>query len=228
MARVAAILLCLVVVVGAVRWWKPFLTLDRVAVTATPSPGSIRANLPVPVARGSKVCVAPAPIDRSTALAQVALGPLPSAAQLTVETTGPGYRRERALQVRASNAPTVVEAPVVAPPRDVVGRICFRNDGRTQVVFLGTNEPLSIGQAQTSVDGKRLEGQAIGLNLLEARRQSMLDRAGTIVDHASAFTGGAMPVWLTWLVVLAFVVGAPVAAVATLWLTLRGGDAGRR
>jgi hypothetical protein len=221
MARFSALLGLLIVLLGAIHWWKPFLTQDRFVVTATPSPGPTGQIVDIPLTAGSRVCVAPAPIDRATAQVQVILAPTTRPLRLDVEAAGGGYRFSRPVQVPASPVLQRVNAPIASPSRDVVGSICVRNSGDTAAALAGTNNGLWIGTATTSLDGRQLTGQAIALNLLEARRQSILDRLGTILDRVAGFTGELMPSWLAWMIVVALVVGTPLAVFGGLWLTLR-------
>jgi hypothetical protein len=96
-----------------------------------------------------------------------------------------------------------------------------RNASASRIRFTGTNDPIAIGLARTTVDGKALDGQAIALELLEARRQSILGRLGTIVHHAADFTGDLMPFWLAWPLVVALMIGTPLAILFGFWTTLR-------
>jgi hypothetical protein len=99
--------------------------------------------------------------------------------------------------------------------------MCVRNASRSRLAFVGTNDPFAIGPARTSIDGKQLAGQAVELDLFEARSQSVVGRLGAIVHHAADFTGNLMPFWLAWLLVVALVLGAPFAIFAAFWATLR-------
>jgi hypothetical protein len=225
MARLAALLGLVVALAGALHWWKPFLTQERVVVTSTPSPGPTGPPVYIPLGPRSRLCVAPAAIDRSTGQAQFTLGPATRPASLALEATGRGYRSRRELQIAPNAKAQSVSARLASPGHDVTGSICVRNAGRSPVAFAGTNNLLWIGLATTSMDGRKLEGQGVALNLLEADRQSLLDRLGTIVHRASDFTGNLMPFWLAWLVAVALVVGTPFAVFAGFWVTLRAGEA---
>jgi hypothetical protein len=183
-------------------------------ITATPSPGPRNAGIQVPLKAVSQLCVAPVDIDAATEKAQFTLsasrtGPVP----LTVEPGG------AAVRPTLRRSPLAVQVPVTANGGQ--GQVCLRNAGRSRVLLLATNDPISIGLARTSIDGRELPGQAVELELLEARTQSVLGRLGTIVRHASEFTGSLMPFWLAWLLVVALVVATPFAIFAGFWATLR-------
>jgi hypothetical protein len=222
MARWAALLGLVIALAGALHWWKPFVTQDRFVATATPSPGPAGPSFDIPVPPRSSVCVAPTTIDHATGQAQFTLAPTSRPASLTVEANAKGYSSIRALSVPASPEQQQVNAPLVAPDRTVSGSVCVRNAGAARVALAGTNNALWIGVPKTSRDGRVLPGQAIALNLLEARKASLLDRLGTIAHRASDFTGHLMPFWLAWLVVVALVIGTPFAIFAAFWTTLRG------
>jgi hypothetical protein len=225
MARFAAILGLVVVVAGALHWWRPFLTEQRAVIASAPSPGPRNVGIAVPLKPGSRLCVAPVAIDRASAKAQFRLsaarrGP----AFLAFEASAGAYRSSAELRPILRRAPTSVVFPMGRPPGNVTGEVCVRNTGRSPVSFVGTNDPLAIGLARTRVDGKELPVQAVELELLEARTQSVLGRLGTIVHRAADFTGNLMPFWLAWLLVVALVIGTPFAIFAAFWVTLRADE----
>jgi hypothetical protein len=218
MARLVAILGLVVALAAAVKWWEPFLTQQREVITATPSPGPRNAGIQVPLKAGAQLCVAPVVIDRATAEAQFTLsasrtGPVPLTVEPGGTTVRPTLRR----------SPLAVQVPVTGNGGQ--GQVCLRNAGSARVLFLATNDPISIGLARTRIDGRELRGQGVELELLEARTQSVLDRLGTIVRHAADFTGSLMPCWLAWLLVVALVVATPFAIFAAFWAALRADEA---
>jgi hypothetical protein len=221
MARWAALLGLVITLAGALHWWKPFVTQDRVVATSTPSPGPAGPSFDIPVAPGSSVCVAPTAIDPATGQAQLTLAPTERPASLTVEANGRGYRSVRDVSVPASPKQQQVNASLAKPPHTITGSVCVRNAGKSHIALAGTNNAVWIGVARTSRDGRVLPGQAIALNLVETRRQSLLDRLGTISDRASDLTGHLMPSWLAWILAVALVIGTPFAIFAAFWTTLR-------
>jgi hypothetical protein len=225
MPRLAALLGVAVAVLGALHWWKPFVTQQRLVVTSTPSPGAIAAAADIPLDPGSRICVGPAPIDRAMARAQVTLSaPRAQRARLAVEANAPGYGTRRSLEVDLGPQPKTILTPIASPAHDAVGSICLYNSGRSRIAVTGTDNPVWIGLARTTVDGRELTGRAVALSLLEARPRSILDRLGTIVRRAAHFTGGAMPFWLAWLLTVMLVIGTPLVIFATYWATLRAGE----
>jgi hypothetical protein len=222
MARLAAIAGLVVVLIGALHWWEPFVTAQRAVITSTPSPGPRSAAVGISVKSRSEVCVAPVALDRATARAQVTLSASrPGPSPLEVDATAPGYRSAQAVRPMLQRMPSALAVPIARPSRNVTGKLCVRNESRSRLSFIGTNDPLAIGLARTTIDGKEPAGEAIELELLEERTQSVLGRLGAIVHHAADFTGNLMPFWLAWLLVVALVVGTPFAIFAAYWATLR-------
>jgi hypothetical protein len=219
MARLVAILGLVVALAAALKWWEPFLTEQRAVITATPSPGPRSAGIAVPLKTGSQLCVAPVSIDTATAKAQFTLSAArPGPTALTVEPGGVVVRPT------LQRYPLPVQVPVAQ--RGEQARACLRNASGSRISLVATNDPISIGLARTTIDGKELTGQAVELELLEARTQSVLGRLGAIVHHAADFTGNLMPFWLAWLLVVALVIGTPFAIFAAFWATLRAHDTG--
>jgi hypothetical protein len=221
MARWAALLGLVITLAGALHWWKPFVTQDRFVATSTPSPGPAGPSFDIPLAPGSSVCVAPTAIDPATGRAQFTLAPTSRPVSLTVEANGRGYRSVRSVRLPASSMQQQVNAPLARPARTVTGSVCVRNAGTSRVALAGTNNAVWIGLARTSRDGRVLPGQAIALNLVETREQSVLDRLGTISSRAADLTGHLVPSWLAWILAVTLVVGTPFAIFAAFWTTLR-------
>jgi hypothetical protein len=218
LARAVAIFSLVVALAATLKWWEPFVTQERAVATATPSPGPRGAAIAVPLARGARLCVGPVPIDAATGRAQFMVGAArPGATDLSFEVGQGAVAVQPVLQA----FPTAVSFPVPAGSQSPNAQVCVRNGNRTRLSFLGTNDALAIGPARTTVDGKEPAGQAVELELYEAKAQSVLDRLGTIVHRASDFTGNLMPFWLAWLLVVALVIGTPFAIFAAFWSTLR-------
>jgi hypothetical protein len=222
-ARKSALAGLAAVLLGAAVLWAPFLLRSHPVATSTPSPGPRASRLDITLKPGSEACVRPVALDRATAQAQVLVSSRrPGTATLGIEASAPGYRAQRTVTVPTSSEVRGARAAIQPPPRDLTGSVCVRNTGTAPVSLFGTNEATSIGLAQTSVDGRSLgAAPAIKLTLLEARDRSILGRLGTIMHRASDFTGGLLPFWLAWPLVVVFVLAAPFAIFAAFRLAFR-------
>jgi hypothetical protein len=170
-----------------------------------------------------QVCVAPVRIDATTAQVQVlAASRRPGTASLEVEASAPGYRGRGTVTVPTTPLPQAANARIQPPAHDSDGKVCVTNRGDSPVSLFGTNEAPAIGVSQTSVDGRDLGlTKGVRLALLEAEDRSVIARLGTIMHRAADFTGGLMPVWLAWPLLVLLVLGTPFAIFGAFWLALR-------
>jgi hypothetical protein len=221
MRRLAPVLLLLLLLGGALHWWRPYLELHRQIATASPGldPLFTRADVTLPPRR--RLCIAPVVLDPRSAVAQITVTAPRRPQPLRVSATAPGYRSS----VIAAAYPGGTLAPIqveLRPPRSVLtGQVCITNRGRQPVALLGTSEPRSLTLAQPSLGGRILPGQGVALELYERRPRSILGELGTIFARASAFAGGYAPVWLLWPLSILLLIGAPLAVVAGFARSLR-------
>ena len=221
MRRAASIAFVAVWLVGAIGFMAPFLRGHRPVATATPSLAGVFNRAVVPVGPGDRLCVSPVGFDRRTARVRVLAKPaLRAATTLVVTASGPGYRSGSRLEVPASQVDQVVTAPLAPPGRPLEGSVCLRNAGAAAVGFVGTSEGRSLVPAATTVNGKPAVDQDIALTLLEARDRTLLQHLGAIVSHASGFTGGAVPAWLGWILLVLTVVALVAGPVVALAISL--------
>jgi hypothetical protein len=218
----AAVLGLVIVAIGALAFWKPFLTKDRKVVTSTPSLPGVFVRKVLPLSGGQTACVRPVPLSTATGQAEltvVARDRHPT--DLLVEARGPGYRSSGVIPAIAyPKGDTFAAARLQPPPRDLTGEICVTPRQRPGVGLVGTDEPPFFVPAELVVNGQRKQGQEIALTLLEPRRQSLASRFGTVLDHASALTG-AVPAWLLWPIALAVTLGVPLLLFLAYAATLR-------
>jgi hypothetical protein len=215
-----------VIVIGALAFWRPYLTTPRDVVTATPSLQGLFQRNVVRVGHDQQACIAPVPFETGTARAQILVNAPRGAEPLVVSASAPGYRASGRVTRYPPGADVPVQVRLTPPSQDRPnGRLCVRNAGRHAVDLVGTAEPRSQSPAVTTLDGKDA-GMDAALTLLEARPASLGSRLGSVLGHAAALTGGAFGTWLLWLVgvacVLLVVAGLPLA----LWSALRDDEAG--
>jgi hypothetical protein len=216
----AALLGVLAVLAGAAFLWAPALLRSHAVVTSAPSPGPWLSRLDIGLRPGSEACVDRVALDTATERIQVRVSSRgPSTARLAMEASAPGYRELGSVDGPTTTKPERVQARIRPPDRNRVGTVCVRNAGSSPVSLFGTNEPTAIGVSRTTVDGRSLgDEQAIELILLEGEDRSIVGRLGTIMHRASDFTGGLMPFWLAWPLVVLFVLATPFAIFAAFRL----------
>ena len=213
-----------VVVVAVAHWWSPFLTTKAQPIESTPSLAGLFSRSTVPVPGGGTACVKPVTFVAKASFARFTVSaPGRRAPRLRITAVAPGYRAGG----EASGYPPQTDAPVQvfipAAPRTVTGTLCVTPLGHEGIELVGTSEPRSLAYAETIVDGKPAQGGVdVAVTLLEAKRASLLGRAGEILDRASDFTGGWAPVWLLWPLLVLAVAGLPLGVVAALLVALAG------
>jgi hypothetical protein len=209
--------------IGIAAWCLPFLFRSADVITATPSPGPSHSRADLVLRPGSRVCVGDVPIDPATGRVQFKLSAVPpTQARLLIEARAPGYLQSATVTQPATRSVEPVTARIASPERTVVGEVCARNQGSAPVALYATNEAPAIGISRTSLDGRPLgQSQGVALTLLEARKRAPVARLGTIMQRAADFTGGLLPSWLAWPLVVGLVLGTPFAVFAAFWLALR-------
>jgi hypothetical protein len=205
MARAA---FAVVLVVGAVLLWRPFLTREHETISATPTPIALYEPVPIVLRPESIACLTGVRFERDSEVVGFAargVGPL------VITATAPGYA---ALAVAR---PPLVRARLTPPSEPVTGRLCIRNAGRHAVALPGTTDPGSTAPPVTTIDGRPITPDA-AVTLYRRAPSSYLARAGDIVRHAAAFAWSPA---LLWLFAVLVVLGVPAAIAYGLALSLR-------
>jgi hypothetical protein len=207
---------------GALWFYLPHLTEAHPNVISTPSLVGFQSSKQVVVRRGQQACIAPVPLEPALRTVRMVLQARGTeASPLEVELRAPGYRGTGRLAGYAPGGAVAVDAAVSpAPPRDVDGTLCLRNTGRRAVGLVGTDEPLSVTIPVTTIDGTAAGPVDPAITFLSGPPQPMISRAGTILGHASAFTGGFVPLWLLWPLAVLLVLAGPVALAWALYTSL--------
>src|SRR4051794_8489477 len=197
-----------VLLVGAVLLWRPFVTREHEAISATPTPIALYEPVPVPLRPGATACLDGVTFERDSEVVGFAAR---GAGPLVITAAAPGYR------ARAVARPPLARAPLT-PPRDAVtARLCVRNAGRGAVVLPGTTDAGSTAPPTATIDGRPIAPD-IAMTLYRRRPSSYLARAGDIVRHAAAFAWSPALLWLLGVLV---VLGVPAAVAYGLALSLR-------
>ncbi len=215
------LLMAVVIVVGALHWFRPFLAQEELAATSVPAPPALSVLDYFTLAPGQKACMGEVTITSNSGLAEFIAQPARTGSKATqrieLALSGVGYKSTAAGS--APPARTVLQLPITPPPHDTVGTICFTNRGRAATSLDGTNEPRSVTRSPLVVAGTPEVGE-ITLTFREAKASSLSDRLGEVFEHASNLTDDLVPVWLIWLIALLTCVGIPIALVAAFYLAL--------
>jgi hypothetical protein len=222
MSRIlAAALVLLVFLAGAVKWFGPSLTLKRETVDSTPSLQGKDIRSVVEVPKGGRACIGPLPLDPQVHAVQLLLfaGRRPGAAELALR--GPGYvGRARIAAVPAGGDAISVARLDRAPTATGDGTLCLRNRGRGALGLVGTTEAESLSRPATTVNGKAVADNDPAVSFLVGERRDIPSQAGTIANRLAAFTG-AIGTWLVWILGALVFLGMPVATAAVILLASR-------
>lgn len=216
-----------VLVLGGLVGWRPWLTAERPQITATPGLAGLFSRVTVPVRAGATACVAPVAFDPASRRAQLLVlarrrsGPAPD---LLVVATAAGYRAAARVAGYARGADASVSAPITPPARALEGRLCVTPAGG-RIELVGTNEPRSLTDAQVTVDGRPVGGIGVAVTLTTGARSTFAGHLGTVADRASALTGGLVASWLAWLLLVVGTLALPLGTLAALALALRDAPA---
>jgi hypothetical protein len=225
MRKLAAALVVVVFVVGALLWYTPWLTKQRIVVASTPSLDGISYRAEVKLPGGKDACIRPVPLDPSVREVRMLLdtrGNRTPAIDLTMTDPG-GYRATgRFAGYAPSDASLVVARLSQAPRQAADGQLCLHNTGHRAIGLVGTSEPESVTLPVTYVGGKPPGEVDPAITFLSGKHRSSAQQAGTILERAALFTG-TLPSWLMWPLVLLFVLALPLGVAWALMLSARSG-----
>jgi hypothetical protein len=222
MSRVlAAALVLLVFLAGAVKWFGPSLRLERDTVDSTPSLQGKDVRSVVEVPRGGSACIAPLPLDRDVRAVQLLLNAGTQTGRADLTLRGAGYVGTTRIGRVAVGGDVVSVARLDRPPPGVGdGELCIRNRGRGTLGLVGTTEAESLSRPATTVNGKAVPDNDPAVSFLSGERRDILSQAGTIAGRVAGFTGAIGP-WLVWILAALVFLGMPVATAAVILLASR-------
>jgi hypothetical protein len=214
-AMLAAIAGLVVVVVGALAWWRPFVTTDRAYPASIPQPSPLFSIGFDGLTSDQRVCMRPVVVDRRSEVAVFranTFGKPGSAVDLTI--AAPDYRfAARIPGGYADNA--ALSVPVRPPAHDVAATVCFRNAGTRRIALFGANDrtqaPLTVTR-----DGKG-DSAPVQLAFYERDPASILDRLSLSLSRLQVFRPGFLGPWLFWPLLLVCVAGVVLGPLWALW-----------
>ncbi|HEX5309225.1 MAG TPA: hypothetical protein VFW38_09125 [Solirubrobacteraceae bacterium] len=219
---IAAAAMAVLILAGALIWFRPYLTEKRPVISEVPAPSALFALTEFPLAPHGQACMSSVGINPTSRVAEFHLRPAKSTPAggppVELVLSAPGYRAT--LHVPGGYPGGSVALPIAAPKRATIGTACFVNRGRTTVLLDGTTEPRTVSRSTVSVDDRTTPGD-IALTLTDSQPRSLLDRLDEIFGHASNLTDRLVPVWLIWLIAALVAFGVPVGMVLAFYRGLR-------
>ncbi|HTA32100.1 MAG TPA: hypothetical protein VK721_01625 [Solirubrobacteraceae bacterium] len=202
-----------VLVVLLLAWILPALDSSRRIATEVPQPPPLQSVSLVEIPGGQQACSDQIGLLPGAQVAQMRIGTYGKApAPLLFALTGPDYRQT--IPVAPSYVDNgLLEIAFKGSAQALEGSVCLTNLGRTPVALYaaaGRGE----SRSSTTVDG-HLWPANFDLAFYAAKRQSLLDDAGTIMRRLRLFHAH-VGLGLLWVLALLLVIGVPLAAVATL------------
>jgi hypothetical protein len=226
LAALAAGLLGLLVLIGALAFYRPCLGRDREAFAEVPSPPALFGASAFTVPPHGSACMSQVTVTPDSALVSFGLRPVPGRAvgpPVDLTLTAPGYHA--VVHVPGGYPGGAATLPVAAPRRPVIATACFTNRGRAPVLLTGTIEPRTISRSRLVLDGQEVFGD-ISIGFLQARPTPLIDRLGQVFGRASNLTDGLIPAWLVWVIAILVAFGVPAGIVAAFWTALAEDEAG--
>jgi hypothetical protein len=221
MVRAAAIIGAAVATLAAcyLLTLAPVLNAPRETIVSTPGLQGLSVLSLVPLRAGNKACTQPVFLTPEMGRVRyLVLGPQVSGDGVSVTLTGAGYQGRGKVVATANAGPNTQLTAAFSPAvktNELPATICIKPT-KEALTFVGTDEPRSIRNAQTTVAGKPTAVD-IALTMLRPTDESMRSVLGDIPARVSATTLGRLPTWAVSLLVIIACLTAllvPVAALA--------------
>jgi hypothetical protein len=218
-ALLAVVAGLVVVLAGALAWWRPFLTQDRLLPASIPQSPPL-FNLPlIPLAPGQSTCMEPVVVDTHSERAGFVVETNGRPGEpLRVTLSGPGYRSTGTAPGGYVDHATAM-APVRPPARDVAVRACVQNAGTRKISLWGSNDrtraPMTVTGAATKVNANPV------LTFFEAKPGPLSGHLPIAFRRMSEFRPGFVGPWLIWPLAALCVFGLVAGSLWALWRSIR-------
>jgi hypothetical protein len=218
---VAAVLIGL----GAAVLFLPFMAKDRERIAVTPTPPAADTVVLVPLRGGQSACLDAVSIDPRSLEARFRVtgyGRQGPPVRLTL--AGTGYRASARLA--GGYLQGEVRLPIAAPPRALLVRACFTDEGRgrrARVGLFGHTEERSRSRPTVRVDGRPIATD-VGLAFYEHGRSSLASHLPVVFERAAAFRPGWLGKVELWVLGVLVLAGLPLAALWAWSRALAAGD----
>lgn len=215
--------LAILLVLG-VYHFAGWLTGERTIVAGTPAGTAQSTVAEVRIKKGQEACLTQVGMTPRTQVAvfTVLTHDGKPAQPLTLTASGDGYRATAAVDGYVDGKPV---AQALDPPSgDLVGQVCWRNDGRRAVWLAGVIDPRAASvRSQTLIDGQ--PGQPdVSLRFDERKPSSMLGHLTQGFERLALWKPGIVGPWLLWILAVLLVVALPVGAVWAYAAAVRRDD----
>jgi hypothetical protein len=198
---------------------RAFLDRERDAVTASPGLAALFQRAVVRLDRGERACMAPVTLYADTGRARFRLRVPKRLPALAAEIRAPGYAAQAAVRGLDRETEQLAEVTFPEPGREVTGRFCWVNGGRSYAQLIGNGEGRSLSPTELTVDGRHVPNAELELILLERQPVALRDRPGELVDRAASMTGGLAPAWILW-PALVLLLASPLIVAVTFGLSV--------
>lgn len=191
----------------------PFLDTERRIATEIPQPAPLFSVSLVELLPNHRACANEIGLLPGRQVAEMRVGTYgKSASPLLMTFVGSGYRETIPV------APTYIDnglldVPFNGPAKVLDGSVCVTNRGHVPMALYASADRTKSRSA-TVVDGRPWPSN-FDLAFYAARRQSLLDRAGAIMQRLRLFHAH-VGLGLLWLLGVLFAIGVPLASVAAV------------
>ncbi len=212
----------IVLLAGALIWWRPFLTHAQLPIAETPAPPPVNVLSAFAIPPHQRACMSSITITPDSYLATFVVRPNTVSASggppLDLSLVAPGYRTS--LLLRAGYPGGTAALPMSPPHKAVIGKACFSNLGSVSALLTGTTETRTLSRPQLTINGRAVTGD-IWLTFYERQPRRLISHLGQIFRHASNLTDGLLPPWGIWFFALLAALGIPVATLLAFYRAVR-------
>jgi hypothetical protein len=203
-----------VLLVGAIAWWRPYVTSDRDYPTGIPQPPPLNSVSLVELGPNGQTCIQPVVLDKHSGRAWFRIGTEGRPGEpMRLTLTGRGYRSVSEVPGGYADSAGVF-APIAPPAHDVVVVACLTNIG-TRPVFVYASEDKTRAPLNATINGV-VTYPIMTLGFVERRPVSLLERLPVSFARMERFRPGFMGPWLFWPLAVLCVVALPLGALWTV------------
>lgn len=233
-ARLAACLALIVILLGVLVRFVPHLFEERTLSAGVPAPPALSAPSMFSLAPGQSACMSLVAVEPASRVATFSLLPAGASSKApsqhlqrlprpAVELTLTASGFQASARTAAGYGAKSVSVRIDPPRHALLSTACFVDRGTIPVLLEGSSEARTITRSATVVNGTSVVGD-IALSFAAAPRRSLLDSLGDVFGRASALTEGLVPVGLIWALALLVALVVPLGVVAALYLAVREDD----